>query len=168
MCQVTHNCKSWLLNSLSVCTSAVVDSVLEFIISKATHVHMIRQLMWPNYWSKIKCTAQTLRQSINAPDRLLIPLSWPLWRGWWFTAPLVAGWLNYTKFLLVCATQSEVLPKSFEQNPSIQKDFPPLPYSPEWGSGWNEQCPHLEQAHWFGDLCAGEDRPTSGSPTLLS
>lgn len=32
------------------------------------------------------------------------------------------------------ATQSEVLPKSFEQNSTIQKAFPPLPFYAEWGS----------------------------------
>lgn len=85
-------------------------------------------------------------------------------------ARLVAGLLNYKRCVL-CATQSEVLPKSFEQNLSIQKAFPPLPSSPEWASGQNGQCPHLEQAHWFEGHCVGwegEHQPTSGSPTLLS
>lgn len=94
VCQVTLECRSWLLNGLSVCTSAVYDALLGLISSNATHIHMIMsELMWPNYWSKIKSAAQTLRPSINAPNRLLIPLSW---RG--FTAPLVAGWLNYRWF----------------------------------------------------------------------
>lgn len=119
------------------------------------HFHMIRQLLWPNYRSKIKCTAQILRQSINAPDKMLILLSWPFFRGLLFTAPLVARWLNYsTKGFLLCAIQSEVLPKSFEQKPSIQKAFPPLPFSPERGSGWNEQCPHLKTGPLIrGSLC---------------
>lgn len=77
VCQVTVECRSWVLNGLSVCTSAVYDASLGFISSTATHIHMIMsELMRPNYWSKIRSAAQTLRPSINAPNRLLIALSW--------------------------------------------------------------------------------------------
>lgn len=84
VCQVTCTVIAEVtLNSLSVCTSVAAESVLThlrvctvFIISKETHVHMTTGSMWPNYSTKIKCTAQTLRQLINASDRFLSKNMW--------------------------------------------------------------------------------------------